>query len=99
VRVRTPNENFVFVQREFGNPKSSCETFWALFFSDAHVIGKYACGALVALVLRTSRLLACVVYVTQLNNNLSNKQKTSAINDKKESLGETKSLIKKYQPQ
>jgi hypothetical protein len=46
VRVRTPNENFVFVQGEFGNQKSSCETFLILTFSDAHVIGKLMPAAL-----------------------------------------------------
>jgi hypothetical protein len=56
VRVRTPNENFVFVQMEFGNQKSSCETFLILTFSDAHVIGKLMPAALFfVLVLRTSQ--------------------------------------------
>jgi hypothetical protein len=40
------NENFVFVQLEFGDPKSSCETFWILTFSDAFVIGKLMPAAL-----------------------------------------------------
>jgi hypothetical protein len=39
------NENFVFVQWKIGKPKSSCETFWLLSFSDAFVWEKIACGA------------------------------------------------------
>jgi hypothetical protein len=33
------------------------ETFWLLFFSDAHVIGKYCLRRFFALVLRTSRFI------------------------------------------
>jgi hypothetical protein len=57
VRVRTPNENFVFVQLEIGNQKSSCETFLILTFSDAHVIGKLMPAALPRA--RASHIAAC----------------------------------------
>jgi hypothetical protein len=61
VRVRTPERKLRF--RSVGNmkPKKFLRNFLGFEFLRCVCLGKYACGALVALVLRTSRIIGGVL--------------------------------------